>query len=657
MRWNLLVTFALLAALAACDNTNTLTGPPVTEEGDPVPHVLALSSSKVTLGETMLVAGSNFMEIDEGRTILHFEGTFLRDDGIAEATSFTITPLFDGTFLTDGTVGGQAVPQGSCLLRISRFGPFAVPFTIDGNKTGSFRGRLLTTNITKDGKTYEDPDPPEVIIEVDRSIAIRTFEPFLGLDSQGSPKMADCGAPALRAIQGLPYTLEVEAVGFDPEFFIYEFAGINGSEQIKSYTHRAKGKADDIGSPFAELREPIIFNPVPEGEKYYVAAIRIQATLPDGEFVETAFPITVHRPMEFNLSMKAAQPAQYYEPVPVSGCIPGSINNVVSYQETHSEARQRGVSVTVNQSWNKSHADSSSSNWSNGISESSTVTSGHTQSELHSESETSGEVYGVTYNSSEQNSASFSSSDGESWGWSLSEGTSNTDMESDTKAVYGEVSGSVTTEVAGEGSVPGFAKVSGKVGTTVGATAGGSSAGTTGSTTGSSSSHGSSMSGSSSESQSFGSVTTDSKGESLSNSYALGTIDEIGSSTSQSEANSESVTYNFGEGASQTDVVQVGNSESWTETWITTESDSTLMSYAAKIPNKRYGVWYRQAVRYVRKGQVYTYDACGVRELMGETYFNTWAWSPALAIGDECAGNVMPEPDLPVAQCVVPPCD
>jgi len=633
-------------------------GPGVEDPSDLVPHVLVLSANELSIGETVRVAGRNFLDLDEGRTELVFEGVYVGDGFAAEETSFTITPLYDGELVGPGELAGVALADGDDILRISRFGPFQVPFTPGGGKTGTFKGKLIARNIFADGTILQDGAPPTVSVDVRRSIVIRTFEPFLGLDDAGQPKMAQCGAPAIRAIHKLPYHIEVEAVGFEPEFWKYEISGINGSDQMVEYTHAADGTLDQVGSPFVVDPDPVIFNPVPEGVSFYVAGIRIKAVVKGtDEFVETAFPMTVHRPMEFHIAEGPEQPAQYYPPVPVSGCIAGGIGTITTYSETVSEARQRGVSVSVGKSWNTSHGNTTSANWSHGVSESQTTSESQAMSEMHSESENMAETYGMTTLSSDSNSVDYASTDGETWGWSMSEGTSNQDMESATGTIYGEVSTAVSTEVSGEGSIPGVAKVGGKVGTQVGVSAGGSTAGTQGTVAGTNSQHGSNMGGSSSATQGFGSVTTDSKGESLSNSYALTTVDSLSSTTTKSEASTNSKTYSFGEGVSET--VQVGEaaSETWTETWTDTETVSKSWTTSYKIPMGKYGVWYRQTTRTVKRGQVYTYDLCGVRELMGEMYFSNWVWAPSLALGDECEGAVMPQPDnMPSVQCVIPPC-
>jgi hypothetical protein len=623
------------------------------------PRILGLSETNLTVGQTVYIAGENFLRDADGRTELLFKGFYLRDDGVSEDAEFVIAPLFDGEFTEPGYVGDIPVEEGTNLLRWSRFGPYAVPFTADGNKTGVFKGTLTARNLLNDGQTVFESEPTDVTLQVRPSIIIRRLEPFVGFQADGSPLYANCGAPALRAIHKLPYVLEVEAVGFKPEFFNYEFRGINGDpKDATKFSHATHGATiDSIGDP--ESGQVIVFNEVPETEAFYWGALRITAPIAgtDGDFIETALPISVHRPMEFHLSTGKSRPAQYYEPVPVSGCIPGSLNNQVTYQESKSESRQNAVSVSISKSWNQSQTVSQTQDWSEGVSESHSVSNSKGESWSHSESESMEESYGYSVDHSESQSADYSTSDGERWGWSYNEGTDAQQMEAQMAEVYGEVSSSVNVEVSGEGSVPGFAKVGGKVGTTVGASVGGSKGQTVGSTVGTSTNKGSSMSGSHSESSSFGSTTTDSTGESVSQSYALTSQDQVGGSTDVTEASSTSKVYTLGGSGGISDAVSVGQQESWEETWVTTQTNDTLMSYSGKIPMGRKGVWYRQTVRYVREAQVYSFNLCGVRELMGSLSFNEWAWSPALAVGSECGGAVMPEPDLPPAECVVPPCD
>jgi len=625
-----------------------------------VPRVVGLSSTELSVGQTLYIVGEDFVDVDQGKTVVTFDGTFRRDsDGKFESTSFTVAPLFDGVLQEDTELGGVPVDAGMNVLRLSRFGPFSVPFSATGDQTGTFSGKLTVRNYLKSGTVQESKEPLDVTVTVRPSIVIRKLEPFVGYNADGTPVMANCGAPALRALQNLPYVLEVEAIGFEPEFFIYDFYGINGKDKEEvSYSHKAAGKVDRVGDPASG--NLIVFNAVPEDTSFYYAAIRVAATVKgaSGDFVETALPLSVHRALEFHMDQSTAVPAQYYQPQAMTGCIPGSIGSQVSYEESYTEERQNSVSVGVAKQWSSSHGTQQSTDWSEGVEETTSVSNESTQTWNHSEAETASESYGVDYQHSDSQSAAFSTSDGETWGWSYNEGTTNEEMQQKTGEIYGEVSGSITTQVGAEGSVPGFAKVSGSVSTEVGAMVGAKTGNTVGQTTGQHSDYGSSMESSSTSGEEYGSTTTDSVGESVDKSYALTSQDDVGGATSKTEASSSSKVYNFGGSTSVDDVVSVGDTETWDETWSSSTSHTTVVGTTNRIPVGKYGVYYRQTTRLVRKGQLYSHDLCGVRELMGELQFNEWTWAAGLAIGDECGGSTMPQPTtFPAAECVVPPCD
>ena len=165
---------------------------------------------------------------------------------------------------------------------------------------------------------------------------------------------------------------------------------------------------------------------VPEELQSYISGVRIVAYDDEGGSVETALPIGVHRPMEVIYDGRF-EIAERYEPVPVSGCIPGSIDSRVSYEERVSESRQQSVSMTISTNWRQGQSNSVSQNTSEGISigESRSQRRG----ESLSESESLQEGYGLSYNENESNSVGYSSSDGESWSWDLSQGESQEDYE------------------------------------------------------------------------------------------------------------------------------------------------------------------------------------------------------------------------------------
>ena len=641
------------------------------EEGNPlVPRITGLSKTELTVGETVYVLGDNFLDLEEGRTELVFDGTFQRDsDGAFEKAHFVVTPLFDGQLANDTEINGLSVDADSSVLRLSRFGPFQVPFTANGDETGTFSGTLTARNLLTDGGVFEQEEPVDVTIKVRPSIIIRKFEPFVGFEEDGkTPLYAGCGTPAIRAIQNLPYVLEVEAVGFEPAFFIYDFTAINGMPEQVTFSHPAKPVCDgsgnncvwkdSIGDP--ESKQMIIFNRVEELDTFYWAVVRITATSTDGqsEFVETALPISVHRPLEFRLDPGPAKVAEYFEPVPVTGCMCASAPGVTAdYSETHTEARQNSVSVSVSKTWSQAQGVTNSADWSEGISESTAVSNSTSDNWSHSESETLGETYGITMNHQDSQSANFSNTEGEGWGYSYNEGTDTAEMKTQMGELFGQARASVNVEVGAEGSIPGFAKASGKVGTTVGATVGAKTGNTVGETNGSHSDYGSTTSGQKSNTEAFGSTTTDSTGETLQNSYALSAQDQVGGTTTQGEVQTSSKVYNFGGATSQSDVVTVGDSETWGETWTSTSSDTVSVGTGARIPVGSCAVYFRQTTRLVRKGYLYSHNLCGVRELMGDSTFNEWTWAAALAIGsDSCAGGNFPTPDLPEVECIVGPC-
>lgn len=667
MKYSLALLVVLATMVVAC-------GTETAEEVNPLePRVMGLtyleesngqakpamvSHLEVTVGQTVYVVGENFLDLAEGRTELVFDGTFQRDsDGKFEHTNFVVTPLYEGEVLEDSEVEGNPVQAGMEILRLSRFGPFQVPFTVNGDETGTFSGTLTARNVLQSGAVYESGKPVDVSIVVRPSIIIRKMEPFVGFKEDLTPVYAECGAPAIRALQNLPYVMEVEAVGFEPEFFIYEFAGINGdvTNQVK-YTHQAKGKTDSVGDP--QSGELVVFTDVPEDVSFYYAAIRVTATVKgqSGDFVETALPLSVHRPIEFHLGQSKSMVAQRYEPVPVSGCIKGGIGTEVTYAESHSESRQNAVSVGVTTSWSSAHGVTQQDSWSEGVSESTSISNSSSDNWSQSESESLGESYGVSYNHSDSQDASFSSTNGEDWGYSYNEGTDNQEMQATMGEIYGEVSSSVNVEVGAEGGVPGFGKVSGKVGTTVGASVGGKTGQTVGQTNGKHTDAGSSMGGNKSQTEGYGSTTTDSMGESMSQSYALTTQNQVGGTDTQTEAKSTSKVYNYGSSVGMSDVVTQGDQESWTETWSSTTTDQTLLSFSNRIPMNRYGVFYRQTTRNIRRAQIYSHNLCGVRELMGEMVFNEWTWAPELALGDICEGANAPASSMK-AECVIPPCN
>jgi hypothetical protein len=600
------------------------------EELDQVaPVVEATSQAVVVVGQTLEFYGRNFLKEDEGSSRLYFSGSFVDQFGRVSAVDFGVTPFF----------GGKEIGEdGRHILTWSRFGPFKNPFTGDA-RHGTFSGSVRVMNYHNDGTVEEGP-AQRINLQVDPSVIIDRLEPF----------NADCGAPAIRVLPGIPYRMKVSTTGIQAVRFEYEFSQVNNVDSISRFVHDFDTDQPTAEDAVGESAEIIVFNAIPQDQQSYVSGIRVVAYDKEGHFVETALPISVHRPLEVKYDGRY-ELAERYEPVPVSGCIPGSVGNQVSYSESTVETRTQSVSMTVSNSWSNSEGRTLSQNMSEGIAvgESRSVSVGSSSSEYESLSE----GFGESYTQNESNNVNFSTTDGEGWGWNMSEGESQDEYESRVQSVYGEASGSVGVGVSGEGSVPGFAKVSGSVETTVGVTAGTSRGNTEGTRQSTSTNRGYSMSGSSSESRGFGSAMSEGRTSSLNGTYTLGKTQN--NSETNTEGMSNTRTWDFSEGTSINEVASTGNSESISNSMVSSESKAISQSFSGYIPRGRYGIFYRQTTRWVRRAEVISYDLCGIGSHMGELLFNEWDWAPDLAIGENC--DVSPPPsNLPRARCLISPC-
>lgn len=618
------------------------------------PHIAALSKDAIRVGETLYVSGTGFLSPAEGKTVVEFAGVFYWTDDTGrlvpeDVAPFAIAPVFDGTFPSGGVAGGMDVSAGASVLRWNRFGPYQVPFGGGGRRTGLFKGTVTPVNIAAETGLEVRGLSTDVAIEIRPSVLITALEPVLGEDDNGDVRTADCGKPALRVFGGLPYVMRVEAMGFTPAYFLYEIANINGSDQFTSFMHPADGPTDDIGDPASHPDEMVVFNPLADDVDFALAAIRVTAVDANNQAIATAMPVPVVRPVRMQYDGNRVL-AEYYEPVPVHGPIVGGIGTEVTYAESTSESRQKGVSVTFTQSVVESTGTEVNENWSSGYTVGHESSSTDTVENGVSEAESSSESYGTEYSSSEANSVELGSETGTEWGWNIVEGQTQESYNEQMNHLYGTTSGSVETEVGGEASIPGLGGVSGKVGTTVGTAVEAGRETTSGERVGTSFERGSSMTASESSSEVYGSTTTDGVSESVSGTYGVERQSSINTAKSQSNATSESVTYDLGGGSSVTSGYEVGSSEAWQESWVSTTEQQNLLSFTGKVPNRRCAMIYRQTVRYVRTAQFYAYDKCGVRSTLGELTFNEWSWSPNIVIGDDCEAQLPPSTQ-PKAQC------
>jgi hypothetical protein len=591
-------------------------------------RVIGLSTHELVIGQTVEVYVRD-LPSEDGQYRVFFDGVYRNDNGDVEEVHIGQTPILDG----DAEIDGKTFK----VLRISRFGPFANPFS-DSNRPGTFEGTVSLTVQSADGSFVETQSPTNVELDVNASIIIEEFQPI----------DAECGAPALRGLAGLAYRMTVRAVGIKPVQYRYEITRVNGAVGTVTYEHTFEQPVDrdSIGD-----EEPVIFNQIDDADQFYATGIRVIATDANGQTVETAMPFTVHRPIEVIMMSKKARMAERYEPTPVSGCIPGGIGTQVRYSESRTESRQRSVSLTVRSDWSSTNGSTQTNSWQQGISEG--QSSSQTLGGSEKEDERTQESFGVTYGTSEANRMNYSTNDGESWGWSRSEGETNTEYENRLNTLYGEGSFSTTVGATGEGSVPGFAKVTGSASTTTGVRAGGSSGWDSGTARTNSVNRGHNMNGSSSETRGFGSTLTENNSQSLGGSYALS---RSRSRTFQDqEARSMSRTWDFSGSASMANTVSEGMSDAESSTWSESISQRTVQEFSGRIPRNQVGMFYRQTTRMVKRAEVRAYNQCGLAEHIGELQFNEWEWAPDLALSESCDDGTPPT-NLEPAACFIPPC-
>jgi hypothetical protein len=161
------------------------------------------------------------------------------------------------------------------------------------------------------------------------------------------------------------------------------------------------------------------------------------------------------------------------------------------------------------------------------------------------------------------------------------------------------------------------------------------------------------MSGDTQQGSSFGSTLTEERSRRVNGRYALGRDSEVSGSSSSGMSNRR--TWDLSEEVTSSEVSKEATAESLRQTQVSSSSTDVTQSYAGYIPRGRYGIFYRQTTRWVRRALVRSFDLCGVAQPVGELQFNEWEWAPALALGEECDA-LAPPSTMPEAGCYVTPC-
>jgi hypothetical protein len=433
----------------------------------------------------------------------------------------------------------------------------------------------------------------------DRAPSSFTFDvlPSIMVDDF-QPVTATCAEPARRAFGGARYRMRVRAVGFQPTAFRYTISvpSIRDVAPIV-VTHRATGVTDALDGADA-----LALPPVPNHLLSYGAVISVEATADRGPVRTLAFAINVGRPMEvfYNGSI---QLAEILPAVPVSACIPGGPNGRrAGYVEANSETRSRQLTVAFSEEWMHAVTRSSSTSVSN--SWSTTDGSTFSTSATNTNGWSLGQNVAVNRGTTDTNDWHTTTTDGRTWnigGATMIEGGVNLPLLASARLQqqinYGYANMHSTADATG-----------------------GSRATSNGSTNGLS------------DDVNGSTATTDSTSRSHSTT--------IGGDTTMSTSTSD--TTGMSGGMSQA------------QSWAVSSTDSIARDFGGTVVAGQFGVFYRQSVRFVRRGYVVLYNQCGIGSVVGQVDLDDWAWSPDLAQAPTCVP--FPQTNLPAPACILSPC-
>jgi hypothetical protein len=312
----------VLAAASACG-----TQVPSTSHEAPtsVPTLLALSTATISVGQPLDFFGAGFVGSAGSHAEVHFVGEYQHERGQFDDVDLRLRPDWaDGNHLS-----------------IPYFGPFNVPFSPTGAELGTFAGTVTVINVDLAGHETES-EPLDVQLEVQPSLILRQLQP-LG---------ASCDAPAKRLLEGYPYHLEVQAVGFQPVNYSYAFSTGSQNGQPTVVRRQAQGVVDRYGDA-GELVLPL----VGDGDRFYFANVTVSALGTDNIERTLSLDFGVHRPIEY-LDVGAAQIAEIEAPQVMYSCMEGGDTNGrnVTYTETDSDTRTRSVTYNWDQAWMAAHS-------------------------------------------------------------------------------------------------------------------------------------------------------------------------------------------------------------------------------------------------------------------------------------------------------------
>jgi len=341
----------MVLGLGACDNGGPPVGPdPVVV---PVPRIDALSVYSAAVGDPIVFQGDGFIDPEDGRTTVTFRGVY-RHDGIEEPVNWSAEVARDSE--------GQ--------VTLDRFGPYQIPFSRAGNQLGTFEGEVFATNFTHDGQERRQDSETfqSLTFDVEPSLVIRE------MTASGDTFESTCNFVGTRVINYVPYRMSVEAVGFDPDEYVYTVSGglldedVGPTSEPTTFDHVAASAVDSLG----EI-ESLRFAEVPMGVPVYRASVSIDAISTTGQHFEQFLMLTVHEPLFVRYS-GGVEVAEMYDPIPVSSCMHGgSTGRSVTYSESQSETKTLTTSQTLTSGWKTIIAEQHAETYGEGGSEANTI--------------------------------------------------------------------------------------------------------------------------------------------------------------------------------------------------------------------------------------------------------------------------------------------
>jgi len=360
----------LLAGCGVGDPSDTLP-PEQPPRVLPEPGLRMIAPTAVRVGEEITIFGKGFADSGVGESRLTFEGIFQSNSGKTNQVQLEVVPKYTN--------------QG---LLTWNFGP-NIPFTTD-EETGTFRGILKAHNVGFGGEVKQAPQAIGVEIQVLPSILIRQMRPL----------SVGCAVGITATTDETPFMFEVKAIGLKsgsdkaPLRFVYTF--LKQNFQFSGYLSNQSGidpeslfpqsgpvsVVDDVyngtistlgtGAPknvyvFKGGVTSSVGSLVPGADKLfglthlttapvptvegnysadkYVATMNIVAMDSSGQETKRTIQIDVFTPVELEIT-QAPTPVRSYDPVPVTGCIPGGdIGRDVTYSEMTSETRLRSFKI------------------------------------------------------------------------------------------------------------------------------------------------------------------------------------------------------------------------------------------------------------------------------------------------------------------------